>query len=372
MGMVREVLGAEAVLPSQSVGFGDAIEVIASIRPDVLVVGFTKSRDASIALAQTLVKEQPNLTLVALADRSDADAILAAMRVGFKEFVVLPGDAARLRQVVHEAAYSSADDDDKGIVISMLGSKGGVGVTTLASHLGAELAAIHRVIAIDLNFATGDIASILDVRSRETIADMAARGTIDDRVLTNAAAVHRSKLHVLTTPDSLAMMSDVRAEEVYAVIDAAARLYQYVILDCGTYTDEAVTMATQVADIVVLIVTPDVTSVRDGMRRIKLLASLGVDKARIRLVVNRNSKTAFVTNADIQKSLGQPIAAVVADDHRTVDQAINEGKLIRDVNRRADVSRDISNLVAVLTELGEGSPETPEASTGFLSRFFSR
>ena len=79
----------------------------------------------------------------------------------FKEFVVLPDDANRLRSTVHEAAFKQGTDEEKGRVVTVTGAKGGVGTTTLAVHLAAELAGIHRVLLLDLDFGIGDVAPII-------------------------------------------------------------------------------------------------------------------------------------------------------------------------------------------------------------------
>lgn len=382
MGMVRETLAAEALLPSNSTLFGDAVPQIERTKPDVVIVGYTRAVDASLALAEELRRTHPHLTMVALADGPDSVAILSAMRAGFKEFVVLPTDAGRLRQTVHEAAYKQATDDEKGKVVAVTGSKGGVGTTTIAVHLAAELAGIHRVLLIDLDFGIGDVAPMMDLTSRDSIVDLIARSDrMDERVLTSAVVVHRTKVNVLTTPDDMDSVGHIKADEIFSVINTAARAYQWVILDCGTYYDEAVSLGLNVADLIVLVTTPDVTSVRDAFRRLRSLAVLGIEKERVRLVVNRWHKAAYVGKKDIAQNLGIPVAATIADDPRTVEQAVNEGKIIREVNRRCDTARDIANLVAVLTDdpddsrggsSGNTGSSGGESSSGWLSGLFGR
>jgi pilus assembly protein CpaE len=135
-------------------------------------------------------------------------------------------------------------------------------------------------------------------------------------------------------------------------------------------------MALGVSDIIVLVTTPDVTSVRDAFRRMRSLVTLGIEKERVRLVINRYHKAAYVSRKDIAQNLGIPVAAVIADDPRHVEQAVNEGKIVREVNRKSDAARDIANLVAILTE----DPAEPEAEvtagsgegTGWLSGLFGR
>ena len=375
MGLVREVLAAEAVLPNQSIAFGDAMAAVHRTRPDVVIVGFSDAVEAALALAEALKIDAPNTTLVALARESSADNILAAMRCGYKEFVVLPDDANRLRQVVHEAAFSSEGDEESGMVIALTGAKGGVGNTLLATHLAAELAAIHRVLCIDMDFGMGDVASMMDLSARDSIADLLPRADrLDERTLTGTVAVHPySKAHVLTAPDDMDAVGEVRADDVLGVLGAAAEAYQFVVVDCGSYYDEGVAMALNAAELVVLVTTPDVTSIRDAFRRLRTLNALGVDKERIKLVVNRWHRAAYVRLEDIQQNLGLPVSATIAEDNRTIEQAINEGKLVREVNRKSDAAIDIARLVAVLTEDDDELPEDPGTEpSSSVGAFFSK
>ncbi|MFT6819681.1 MAG: pilus assembly protein CpaE [Myxococcota bacterium] len=376
MGLVRETLAAEAVLPNSSISFGDAISAVKRQRPDVVIVGFHQAMDAALALAQALAKEAPNVTMVAMADQSNAEAILAAMRVGYKEFIVLPDDASRLRQVVHDAAYAPDDDDEKGLVVAVIGSKGGIGSTLICTHLAAEMAAIHRVILLDLDFAMGDAASMMDVVPKDTLHDLLPRADrVDERMLTGSVVVHRSKVHVLAQPNDIDKVEESNPDDIYMVINAAAKGYQYVLMDIGSYVDAGAEMALSVSDIIILVTAPDVISVRNAFRRLKLMERLGIEKERIRLVVNRQSKSSFVPLSDIEGNLGIRIAATIVDDSRTVETAINEGKLVRDINRKSEVAENISSLVAMLTSGFEGDDDDAppqEPSGGFFSTLFGR
>ena len=91
---------------------------------------------------------------------------------------------------------------------------------------------------------------------------------------------------------------DISADDVYSIVHAAAKGYQYVLIDIGMRTDASVEMCFGVADIIVLVTTPDVVAVRDAFRRLKLLERLGIEKDRVKLVVNRARRNSFVSLED--------------------------------------------------------------------------
>lgn len=374
VGMVREVLAAEAVLPQASLSFGDALVEARHSRPDAAIVSLGEAQDAALEFGQQLSKEFPNMTLIAMARAGDAQAILAAMRVGYKEFVTLPDDAQRLRDAVHTAANAASGSEEKGLVVATIGSKGGVGVTTIATHLAAELAAIHRVAVLDLDFSMGDAASILDVTVKDSMVDVLSRSErLDERSFTASVATHRSKVHVLAQPNTVDSLTESDPDDVFNVLNVAAAAYQYVILDIGSQVTPATGLALQVADIILLVTTPDVIAVRDAFRRLKLMQAMGVENDRVRLIVNRHRAKTFVSLSDIQTNLGLLVHATVAEDVKTVEQATNEGKLIREVNRKCETARNIASLVALLTEDDEeAEPLGDPPSKGGLFGWFGR
>ena len=54
----------------------------------------------------------------------------------------------------------------------------------------------------------------------------------------------------------------------YGIIGAACKVYQYILIDCGTYLDEAVAMSLNVADIVVVVPEASLLTLGDSPRRV--------------------------------------------------------------------------------------------------------
>lgn len=375
MGVVRETLAAEAVLPNNSVDFEDGLDAVLHAFPDVVLVGFADDPEQGEEFARILDKEGVRCVLIALAERNDAAQMKRAMRAGYTDFIVLPAEAEELRAAVHGAAFDVGAEGEKGVIIAVTGVKGGVGTTLIATHLAAELASIHRVACIDFDFTMGDIAPAMDIVPKDTVADLLPQADlIDERALTGSAFVHPSKVHFICQPNDIDQVGEVHSDEIFNILNAAAGAYQYVIVDCGNRLDEATTTTLNVADQIFVVATPDVVAVRDCHRKLNTLNGVGVERKRVSVVLNKVPEEPFLTRDVIEETLGITIVGQVRDDQNRINHASNEGKLVRDLYPKSEVVTDIARLVGLLSD----DPEEIEAvrssdqGKGFFARLLGR
>jgi pilus assembly protein CpaE len=284
--------------------------------------------------------------------------------------VVLPEDGEMLRRAVREAAYANDAQEEAGRLVSICGSKGGSGVTLLTANLAAELASFHRVVALDFDFTMGDMAPYLDLTVQSNLQDlMKSIARLDDRMLGGSVLVHPSKLHVLAQPIEPSQGTEVSELSAVSLLRACARMYQFVLADCGSKGDPIALTTLLVSDLVLLICTPDVPSVRNAWRRVCLMERIGVERERIRLVVNRWTRAAPISLGEIRENLGMEIACTISNDSKTAIQATNDGRLLRDVNPRSRAARDIARMVDLATE--ERRAIDLDEGGGLLGRLFS-
>lgn len=121
------------------------------------------------------------------------------------------------------------------------------------------------------------------------------------------------------------------------------------------------------ADLILLVCSPDVPSVKNAWRRLHLLDRQGVDLSRVRLIVNRWAKNPPLSQQDIESNLGIPVAATVANEPSRCQHAVNVGALLRDVDKRCAASADISNLVSLITDgVTRVEPSAPNRPLSWL------
>ncbi len=362
MGLLRESLGADVVLPPVATPYDEAMIQLRRSRPSVVITGFDRDFEEAVRLGPLLSAEASGLTLVALSSLSDPDRIRAAMRAGYREYVVLPDDAGLLRQAIHDADEASIIDEDRGEIIAVIGSKGGVGTTSVAVNLAAELCPVYRALVVDLDFSMGDVAAYLDLQPPSDIAHVLRNlDRLDERLLAGSVGVHPgSKVHILAQPRDLEESEEVHGDGILRLLTICARAYQYVVLDCGSRLDEATLIATSAADQIFLICTPDVPSVKNAYRRLQLLDRLGIDRKAVRLVINRGDSRYALKSRDIEANLSVKIAATIAWDEKVMIQAVNEGRLAREINQKAAVAKNFGDLVNLVT----GDAEVAQGRSG--------
>jgi len=101
---------------------------------------------------------------------------------------------------------------------------------------------------------------------------------------------------------------------------------------------------------VLVVCEPSVLSIKNTYRRLQLMSQLGIDKEAIRLIVNKYDKGSPVTVKDIEKNLSCQVAATIARDDGVCSRALDQGVLLRDVDKKSAVARDLGAAVSLITD----------------------
>lgn len=306
--------------------------------------------DAVIAVPG-LLPRAPHLTTMAVALKETTEGLRKAIRAGANAFFVWPEERQALaREVIRVRKDDAAAVSERGRVVAVLGARGGAGATFLATNLAGALGrAGTKTVLADLDTVFGDVAAALGIppdSELPTIADLAhvSREVTDehlDRVLHDSAA----GFQVLLAPPEPLERGALEATSIRGVVEALRARFGAAILHLPRGLDDWVRRAIELADDVLLVVTPDVLGIRSAKRVADALRALGLGE-RLRLVVNRAGRGEVVPE-DAGRVLDLPFAGVLRSE-RSVERAQNRGQLI--VGRRGRLSRRIARLADELLE----------------------
>lgn len=174
--------------------------------------------------------------------------------------------ATRLRQMVQkESKLSSAR------VIAVTSGKGGVGKTSLSVNLAIDIARTgKRVVIFDADFGLANVEVMLGIRPRynlldlihdkKDIRDIITKGPLDIGFISGGSGVAE-----------LAALDDNNIKILISELAKLDELYDVVIIDTGAGITDSVMEFVMVSPEVLLVVTPEPTSITDAYSLLKVL-----------------------------------------------------------------------------------------------------
>jgi septum site-determining protein MinD len=195
--------------------------------------------------------------------------------------------------------------------VAIISGKGGVGKTTSAINLATALSGFGRdVLVLDANLKTPNVNLHLGSPNTPITLHDALQGKYH---ITDAAYLHPSGLKVIPASLALEKVDSVEPAKLAEVLLDLEGACEAVFLDTKTGIDEDVEHAIRAADEAIVVTNPDLPSVTDALKAIRLADKVGVNVVGV--IVNRFKNDSFDMSLDnIRDLLDKPIIGVVPED----------------------------------------------------------
>lgn len=308
------------------------LDQIKAVDADILIIDISKDKDMGIATVEKVVETCKTTNVIVAGNASDADSILRSMRAGAKEFLSLPLEIEGLLSAVERVSkvhtVTPREKKQSGKVFTFFSAKGGTGSTVISTNFAVNLAEQSKkpTILVDLDLQMGEISLFLGIKSAFTIVDVANNIHRMDPVLLRGFIIkHSSGLDVITAPDSLEKVEGITPTQVSQIIQYLKTLYEYVVIDTSNSFDDYTVAALDLASTIYLISNTDLASLRNAQRSLNIFERMGYKKDRIKLLVNRYTKSIAIRSKDIEETLNFPVYWWFPSDWPTVVTALNSG-----------------------------------------------
>jgi pilus assembly protein CpaE len=374
------LLGVESVwLEAECSRYEFFPDVVQQSRPDLVVVALDADHAKALHLIGHLVAEFSGLPILAVSARGDGQSILQALRSGAKEFLTQPVvleellvALQRLRQsrVVVNANGTSVAPQAHSQSIAILGTRGGVGCTSLAINLGCNLAQdkSHNVALIDLDLALGDADVALDLMPDYTLADVALNiDRLDMTFLRRSLIKHGTGLSLLPHPMQLEDVGLIHEDHLQRVIGLLKASYDQLIFDLSkrfTPTDFA---AMRLADVILLVAQLELTSLRNVVR---MMHALGAEEGlgdKVKVLLNRvGAAETEISLKKAEETIGKPVFWQVPNDTRSMLGSRNAGVPLMEFAPKSKLHQNLQGLAQTLFGKN-GQAEVKKERRGFFS-----
>jgi pilus assembly protein CpaE len=299
---------------------------------------------ASVCRDIRAVPELAEIPVLAISASDDVEDRIRLLEAGADDVMARPVDereldariealdlrSRRSKQLRPGTVVSSTRRLDRRLIV-VFSPKGGAGTTTVAVNLALAIAArdIGEVAVIDLVEGTGSVATYLNAHPRLTITDM-ARDTlaVGDPAAARTYLTSADKITILAGRPGPGSPDVVDRENVGQIIETVLSAVPTVVVDAGSNLDDRTIAAMELADNVVLVVTPEFPGLQSVHLVLEYLREIGSSIGDTTVVLNEIFEKQMLTPADIEGALGRPVAARIPHDPQLFQRAANEGSPI--------------------------------------------
>jgi len=374
------LLGVDFVwLEAECARYEYFFDVIQQSMPDLAVVALDGDKNKALQMISELSVEYPQLPILTISH--DHQALLQSLQRGAKYFLTHPVGLedllSALRRAVNDAGgvvegQPTANGQPRNggsQVIAVLGSRGGVGTTTLGINLAATLATDpdnSGVALVDLDLALGDADIALDVNGMEniSIADLARNiERLDMNFLRRALVRHEpTGLAILRHPLEIQEIGVLHEGHIERILNLLKVSYSHLVLDLSKCLLPTDLMAMRMADVILLTAQLELSSLRNVVRLNHLLGGEENLAEKVRVVVNRVGAESLEEGISLKKAeevIGKPIFWQIPNDAKAVVAARVAGEPLVQHNPKCRAQVAIAGLAQVLG--GKAAPAADPA-----------
>ena len=373
-------------------------DVINQSMPDLAIVTLDADKNRALQMISQLAVDYPRLPILTISH--DHQALLQSLQKGAKYFLTHPVGLedmlSALRRALGDASHSdggsgsnsstsgqlglSPRQSGAAVMVAVLGSRGGVGTTTLAVNLAATLACEpgNGVALVDLDLALGDADIALEVNGIEniSIADLARNiERLDMNFLRRALVKHEATgLAILRHPLEIMEMGVIHEGHVERILNLLKISYSHLVLDLSKSLLPTDLMAMRMSDVILLTAQLELSSLRNVVRLIHCMGSEEGLAEKVRVVVNRIGAESIEEGISLKKAeevIGKPIFWQIPNDTKPLIAARVAGAPLIKHSPKCRAQLAIAGLAHALSgKAGTGSSAELKVKPGF--RFFGR
>jgi pilus assembly protein CpaE len=313
--------------------------------PDAIILELNLADMDGVELCKALRErsETADTPILVLSSSAGVTERVACLRAGATDYLVKPPDAQDL--IARLRAALDLRKEKAGFVIAVVGSKGGVGASVSAVNLAIALRAQthRRVVLVDAAMPSGTIDVMLNLQPTARVGQLLPR--LDQLERADFEAIlnrHATGIEVFLLNDLGA--EGTTPEEARRMLLALRRMRDVLVVDTRAARDDTTAAILDVADRVLLILTPEITSLRGARLFVEWSRQIGLSRERVIPVLNRTPLPGGLQRRDIASALGAPIQGTMPDEVKLVTYSINRGVPVVTSHQRSSLARQFTAL----------------------------
>jgi len=283
------------------------------------------------------------------------EVLQRAIREGVKDFFSQPIDAVEVKQSLERfrnqrgALNPDPKRPKESKILSVIGSKGGIGTTTVAVNVAVSLAeadSVDSVALIDFDSMFGEIPFFLEIKPTYTWGEITKNvARLDATFLNNILVKHSSGVYVLPSPRRLNGYEGTTPEIVESILQLMKELFEYVVIDLGKILDVNSLKIIEMSDDLLLVSVQSIACLCNSKELLRSIMDRSpLAEESIKILMNRYMKNSEISLKDAERSINKKIFWTIPNNYRATFSAINQGKPLSEVATKAKITKNYKQL----------------------------
>jgi pilus assembly protein CpaE len=328
---VVQAIGARMELSECSgpEGYPDSDTVLGQ-SPDLCLIDVGTDGEHALNMVREL--SDSGVPVVALHISSDSDLILRSLRCGASEFLSEPIASDQLWEAFERLARRNSSGRTRsrvGKVWTVMPAKTNYGATTVSCNIAVRLKRLEqrRVLLADMDLLIGSVGFSLKLKSPFSVVDALSGCTTIDRELWKKLTVSYGGVDVLLGPEK-PRFDPTETAAIPHLFQFWRESYGVTIVDSPGPVSNWQTALAGASDELLLVTTNELPAVHATQKALRMLDAAGMDKSRIRLIVNRYNRENGLSEDAIQTALKTEVWHILPNDYEPVQKAVLDGKTV--------------------------------------------
>lgn len=338
-------------------GTREALEYLAeSGPPRVLIVDVTDSPSPLTAMLPIVAAFSEETRVIAIGAVNDINLYREMVEVGVREYLVKPLIEKTLLTALTRLDDESATVKPEAVpgkrpLIAVMGSRGGVGASTVALNSAWLIAQERkrRVTLLDLDLQCGTLALALDIEPTRGLREALEHpDRIDSLFISSASATLGERLTVMAAEEAVDHDVSYESAAIDLLIDELHRQSDCIVIDLPRSAANARARVLAATTDTVIVTDLTLAGLRDSIRLFTLSQQLAPE-ARVTIVANRTEgKQNSVPRKEFERALGHAVDHVLPEDGKAAAAAANGGKPLAAAAPGSKTVASLRNIVATL------------------------
>jgi len=294
--------------------------------PDLDGLEVTRRLRADPALA--------HIPIIMFTAKTMVDDKVAGFEAGVDDYLTKPTHPAELtahvKAVLARSAQARTVGAEKANIIALLGSRGGIGTTTLALNISIILQRSgHEVILTEFNPGRGTLALELNIHNPLGLSNLLARSLNDIHLRSVESEIISHSVGIRVLPASFQPKEtelEQAVPQMEAILNSLASMCTTLILDLGSGLRSYVKPILRQCDRLILVVEPVFPSNIMGLTLLEELETDGISRHKISLaLINRVRTSLQIPWRQVETDLGVELAGIVSPAPEQAHQASQGG-----------------------------------------------